>query len=249
MELLIAMLAMPGLGWVAAGAVAAGVVRGFTGFGTAMIYLPVAATVVDPVTAFVSLVVMDIWGPVPLVPRAWRDAARRDLALLTAGVVLMLPVGITILSAMTGDTYRWVVGIGVFCALAAMLSGVRYPRPLTVPVILGTGGIGGFLGGASGHAGPPVVVLYMASTLPPQTVRATLLLFLIIFDLLVLPVLWWRGDLEAGAVVLGAVLVVPYGIAGVVGQRFFRPEAERTYRAIAYLTIAASALVALPIWR
>ena len=51
-----------GLLYVASTALIAGVVRGFSGFGTAMIFLPVAGKYFDPVTAIIVLTIMDLCG-------------------------------------------------------------------------------------------------------------------------------------------------------------------------------------------
>ena len=59
-DLLTQALAFKGLAWVALAALVAGVVRGFSGFGTALIYLPVAAQVMPPVWAILSLAAMDV---------------------------------------------------------------------------------------------------------------------------------------------------------------------------------------------
>ena len=55
----------------------AGLVRGFAGFGTAMIYMPIAGTVLPPVWALAAMMVFDALGPLPNVPRAWRDGRPR----------------------------------------------------------------------------------------------------------------------------------------------------------------------------
>ena len=79
------------------GALLAGIVRGFSGFGTAMIYLPFAAQVVPPLWAILTLMAMDVIGPIPLVKPALKDAQRRDLLLLLGGAACMLPVGLALL--------------------------------------------------------------------------------------------------------------------------------------------------------
>ena len=64
-EALAAALATPGLPWLAAAVFVAGMVRGFAGFGTAMVYLPVAGQILSPFEALTTLVVMDMIGPLP----------------------------------------------------------------------------------------------------------------------------------------------------------------------------------------
>ena len=53
----------PGLWFLACGALAAGLARGFTGFGTAMVYLPIAAQVLGPFEALTTLIVKDLVDP------------------------------------------------------------------------------------------------------------------------------------------------------------------------------------------
>ncbi|HAV07572.1 MAG TPA: sulfite exporter TauE/SafE family protein, partial [Rhodobacteraceae bacterium] len=58
-DLLTEALTYPGLGWIALGALIAGAVRGFSGFGTALVFLPVAGQFLSPIWALTVLTVMD----------------------------------------------------------------------------------------------------------------------------------------------------------------------------------------------
>tara|TARA_R110000850_G_scaffold112379_6_gene226177 strand:- start:705 stop:998 length:294 start_codon:yes stop_codon:yes gene_type:complete len=59
-ETLYQSLFFPGLVWLLGAAFVGGLVRGFTGFGTAMVFIPVASLFLTPVSAIAALVVMDI---------------------------------------------------------------------------------------------------------------------------------------------------------------------------------------------
>ena len=104
------------------------------------------------------------------------------------------------------------------------------------------------MAGSTGLPGPPVIMLYMASSLPVTAIRANLMLYLILSDVLMLAVLGVSGYLVATAVMLGALMILPYTFGNWVGARLFRPEAERYYRLAAYAIIAGSALSGLPVW-
>jgi len=73
-------LAFGGLPLLLGAVVVAGVVRGFTGFGTALIYVPIASSVLSPMLVVVSLIIFDVLGAMPLTPRALRDGALREVA-------------------------------------------------------------------------------------------------------------------------------------------------------------------------
>lgn len=241
-------LPWPDLVWLLGAAFTAGLVRGFSGFGTAMIYLPVAGQILSPFGAITTLVIMDLVAPLPNARRAWRDGDPADVLRLGIGLVLALPIGLYTLTLVSPDVFRYAVSAVAMVLLACLIGGFRYRGPLTRPLIYGTGGLSGFLGGVSGIAGPPVILLYMASASQAMTVRANTLLYLILTDIVFLPVLAAFGRLEGQAVLLGLAMIVPGVLGNIAGAALFRPGHERTYRAVAYAVIAASALSGLPLW-
>lgn len=247
-DALAAALAHPGLGWLIAAALVSGLVRGFAGFGTAMIYLPVAAQVLEPLWAIITLTIMDVFGPVPNVPRAWRKAHRGDLARLALGVLLFLPVGLMVLTAIQPETYRYAVsGISLFL-LACLILGLRWRGVLRPPLVFGVGALSGFSGGLAGLPGPPVILLYMASPHGPAVIRANTMLHLFLFDWMFLGLIALRGGMDWTPMLIGAMLIIPNMAGNVAGAALFDPARTPLYRAVAYGVIAASALAGLPLW-
>lgn len=241
-------LAMPELWFLCLGAVLAGIVRGFSGFGTAMVYLPVAAQVLGPFEALTTMIIMDVTTPLMHVPRALKDGHPKDVLRLGAGAIIAVPFGVLILSLVEPVAFRWAVSIIALTLLVLLIAGVRYRGTLSKPMIYGTGGLGGFLAGSVGLPGPPVIMLYMASSLPAQTVRANNMLFLLVADFIMLTVLALNGLLVKSALVLGLLLILPYSLGNWLGAALFRPEAEKFYRLVAYAIIAGSAILGLPLW-
>jgi uncharacterized membrane protein YfcA len=240
-------LSTPGLVWLIAAALIAGLVRGFAGFGSAMVFMPVAAQVLPPVSTLTALLVMDMIGPVPHLPRALKLAHRGDILRLLAGMVVALPLGLWLLVSLPVDLFRYGVSAVSMVMLVALAAGLRYRGALRRWMVYATGALGGFLGGTTGLSGPPVVLLYMASPHPAQTIRANLLLYLAGVVGVTLAMLGFSGRLEAQAVVLGLMLTLPFLGANLIGGRLFDPERERAYRAVAYVIIAVSALSGLPL--
>lgn len=247
-DLLAQALAQPGLAWLAVAAGIGGIVRGFSGFGTAMVYMPVAGQILDPFSALVTLTFMDVIGPLPNVPRAMRDGHRRDILRLCAGLVIALPAGLWFLSLIEPVHFRFAVSLITLALLVLLIAGVRYRGVLYHWMIYGTGMLGGFLGGLTGLSGPPVIMLYMASAHPPRVIRANLMLYLLGVDALMVAVLWAMGRLEPAAVIIGLLLALPYLAGNVLGGILFRPRYEPFYRRVAYVIIAASALSGLPVF-
>ncbi len=241
-------VATDGFAWLAAAAILAGLVRGFTGFGTAMVYLPIAGQILPPVQALVTLILMDFIGPMPAVPRAIREGHTRDVLRLVTGVLVGAPIGVGILLLLPPDVFRTGVSLISLALLAALVSGIRYRGTVSRPMIYGIGGISGILHGAAGLPGPPVILLYMARPLPVEVIRASVLLFLFLADILVMAIFGLRGLLDGPSLMLGLCLVPAYLLAVMLGARLFDPRHATLYRWAAYTIIAASALSGLPFW-
>jgi hypothetical protein len=241
-------LAFPGLGTLAFAVALAGLVRGFTGFGTALVYLPIAGQVLDPVAALVVLILVDFVGPIPAIPRALRDGHPRDVLRLGAGALVGLPLGISVLLLLSPEFFRNTVSVLTLLLLAVLVSGLRYRGHVGRPAIYGIGVMGGFLGGAAGLPGPPVILLYMARPLPVEVIRANTLLYLVVNDVLMVGLFWWRGLLTHEPVLLGLAMIPLYLAAVSLGAWLFDPKYATLYRRIAYAIIAASALSGLPLW-
>ncbi|MEO0700676.1 MAG: TSUP family transporter [Pseudomonadota bacterium] len=241
-------IAPQALAWIAAAALIAGLVRGFSGFGTAMIFLPVAGQHLLPFTALTALVIMDIVAPMAMVPRALRDGHPADVMRLGAGLAVAMPLGVWVLTAVEPEVFRYAVSLSTLGLLVLLVAGLRYQGALTPPMVTGTGALGGLLGGSVGLPGPPVIMLYMASPLPASAIRANITLYLILADIALLTLLWLFGQLVWQALALGAALIVPYLIGILAGTWVFVPGREALYRAVAYAIIAASALSGLPVW-
>lgn len=247
-DILATALAHPGLWLLTFGAFMAGIVRGFTGFGTAMVYLPFAGMTLTPFAALTTLIVKDLTAPLIHVPRALRDGHPKDVLRLGLGAVIGLPIGIYILSLVSPEVFRWAVSIVAILLLVLLVGGVRYKGRLTKPLVIGTGAIGGLFCGSVGLPGPPVIMLYMASKLPVAAIRANITLYLILADLILMITLWIGGFLVPSALMIGALMIAPYLFGNWIGALLFRPEAEKLYRWSAYAIIAGSAMMGLPVW-
>ncbi len=248
MQALTEAVAIDGFWFLVAAAAVAGLVRGFSGFGTAMVYLPVAGQILTPFQALTTLMVMDLIGPLPNIPAAIRTGQKRDILRLSAGTLVALPLGVLVLGLIAPEVFRYGVSLISLLLLVLLMAGVRYRGTLRLPMVYGTGALGGFLAGSVGLPGPPVIMLYMASPNPSEVIRANIMVYLLLCDLMMIGVLQLNGYLQFSAVALGVLLILPYLAANVLGGLLFRPGHERLYRTIAYFIIAVSALNGMPLF-
>ena len=241
-------LSLVGLLIISLGAFISGLVRGFSGFGTAMVYLPFAGSQISPIWALTSLVIMDVIASITLVPKTLKDTYLPDIYKLGLGALLTSPLGVLVLVLLEPAIFRYAVSIFTLLLLILLVVGFRYKGQLNSSIIVGTGGLGGFLSGTVGLPGPPVIMLYLASTLPPKIIRANIFIYLFLADLLLLVIFGFKDLIDLSAVILGGVVLLPYQAALWIGTFNFNPEKEKQYRNIAYLIIFISAMSGLPLW-
>lgn len=247
-EALASFLNIDGIIWLFVAVVAAGLVRGFAGFGSGMIIMAVASSVLTPVSAVIFMMMAELIGPLPNLRAAWREGAPRDVGRLMFGATLAVPLGIYCLANMSSEFFVWVVSVCVLVLLAVLMSGWRYRGVLTPGLTVATGALGGFMSGFAGIPGPPVILLYMSSLLPIAVIRANFLLFLLAIDVVMIAVFWGSGLFIWEVAVLGLIAGVPNLLANWAGARLFDPTAETLFRRVAYLIIATSAILGLPLW-
>src|SRR3954463_7031234 len=143
------------LAFLAATALTAGLARGFSGFGAALIFIPLASSVIDPRIAAALLLIVDIVMAAPLFPRAWSVADRGDIGTMLLGTLIGIPAGTFVLTRTDAIAIRWMIAGLVLAMLTLLISGWRYHGRPAAPVSTGVGLVAGFFSGIAQVGGPP----------------------------------------------------------------------------------------------
>jgi uncharacterized membrane protein YfcA len=228
-------------------ALLAGVVRGFTGFGSALVLSPSLAALYGPDVAVPVALLLELALAAPFVPPATRLIDPRRTALLCAAAAVTIPFGAHLLAIVDERALRWAICALVFVAVGTLASGWRYHGRPRAAATATTGAVSGLLGGATGLSGPPVIFYELSGSAPIATVRASFIVFFAWVDVVALASFAATGTLGTEPLLIALVLVVPYLAAAGVGARLFGRAAESTYRRLALAILAAVAVVSLPL--
>ena len=243
-----AALATEGLAWLALTVLLAGKGRGFTGFGSALVYLPIAAIFLPPTWVIGTMIAFSMFGPLPLMPRALREANKAEVVRLAVAGAFGIPLGVYLLTQLDAEVFRWLVSGVAVVTLGLLASGWRYHGEVTPVLGLATGFVSGVLGGFVGLAGPPVILLYLSGRKAVAEIRAVILLFLFTTDVVVMVTFLLRDLITLEAFFIGLLLVPSYMIGGLLGQKLFDPARERLFRGLAYAIILLAAVTGLPVF-
>jgi uncharacterized membrane protein YfcA len=229
-------------------ALLAGGVRGFSGFGAALIYVPLMSAFYSPPIATASLVIADYCSSAPFLVQSFRYCRWHAVAPAAIAGAAMVPIGTLIQK--TADPYylRWGMAAFVMAFVVILASGWRYRGPQGTAQAIGAGAMSGIAGGATQMSGPPLILFWLSSPHPASVVRydLTACLALIGFTLCVSYAV--QGLFTATPIAI-AIMVWPiYMVSAYLGARWFRRASDRGYRRVAYLIIAISAVISMPIF-
>jgi uncharacterized membrane protein YfcA len=228
-------------------AVLAGVTRGFSGFGGAMIYVPLIAAIYDPRIAAVTILLVDFASATPFAIPEMRRCTWREVAPLAFFMILGLPIGTWLLIVLDPVVMRWCAAIVVLSCVPILASGWRYHGTPRLPITAGVGLVAGISGGAVLIAGPPAILYWLGGGNSARTLRANLMVFFMICDVVLLAIYSYANLFEARPLALSVLLGIPFFLGMAVGARFFHGASDQTYRSIAYAIITFAALVSLPV--
>jgi uncharacterized membrane protein YfcA len=214
-----------------------GILRGFAGFGTGLLLVPMLAIIYTPVEAVAILLLLASAGGFQLLPGAWRHADWRTVLPITVAVVVATPLGAWAL--IVGDPQLVKRGIGaviVFSALL-MLSGWTYRGPRGAGVSALFGLVGGMMTGFGGIGGPVTYLYLISQPGPAQVLRSNVVVTSVTtLSFAVLSILV-GGALHLETALRAAVLFAPYVLGQAVGARLFRRTPDAAFRRVVLIVL------------
>jgi uncharacterized protein len=217
-------------------------VQSTTGFGFALVAVPLLAVVTDPQRAVVSVTAVSLllsaWA-------GWRHRAAIDREAVVGYTwtgLLGMPFGLLVLLVLPSSTLAILVGVVVLLAVAAMLLRVRVTgRGWQVAAGL----LGGALLTSTGMNGPPIVIGLDARALTPAAFRATLQAIFGLQGIVAVGLFAVSGLLDAQVALLAIAYAVALPIGWGLGSLVFDRLTPGAFRVGVLGMLTLSAVVAL----
>jgi uncharacterized protein len=154
----------------------ASIVRGLTGFGMAIILVPLLGLIVEPVEAVViSILLQLLAGPIGL-KRILADGERATAIPIAMAAIMATPLGVWLLSITPPDVARLAIALIALAAFAMLFVPATEGAIPGRKETLATGIAAGLLTGFASMPGPPVVPFYLRRRLSPDVARASMLM-------------------------------------------------------------------------
>lgn len=225
-------------------AAAAGLLRGFTGFGFALLAVPALTLVFRPAEVVPCVLLMQLLAGMQLVPATIRHVDWASAGPMLAAAVVVTPLGTKLLSAVSADAMRAGIGLLLLVTVPVLWRNPsRLGRP-GLPVRLAVGVASGLLNGSTAMSGPPVIAYFLA-TAEARVARASMLAYFLLLSIAGVASSVHGGLVERETVLHAAFLVPPLVAGTWLGHRWFDLASDEAHRRTALVVLAITAVAAL----
>ena len=221
----------------------AAVVRGFSGFGFALLSISALSMVLPPATVVPAIWILDFLAGINLLPSIWRHVHWRAIALLVGAAVVATPVGVYLLATVPAPWMRIALAIFVLASAVLLLTGFQLKRMPSTAETVATGLAAGLLNGAMGIGGPPIIVFFLGSPIALEAGRASMIAAFLAMDVTGMPALLAFGLVTFDILRLIAICLPALALGIFVGSRLVGRLDPAEVRRILLLLLAAMAVV------
>jgi uncharacterized membrane protein YfcA len=223
----------------------AGIIRGFAGFGSALLAVPALSLIFDPAQAVVIEVLIEIPVSIGLLPVALRGAARRTVLPMLISFLVFVPVGAMLLKTFDPAPMKIFISLVVLSMVGVIALQNRLAAFLTPTGVLLTGVASGITQGMTGIAGPLFATALLARGETAAQTRANIIA--VSTGLITLSCLsFWAIGLMTLQLVLYAALASPMMLLGVwTGSVLFARMAHWNLRIFILVILAVTAVITL----
>lgn len=208
----------------------AGVIRGITGFGGAMVMSPPLALLLGPLAAVPVVLLLESIAAAPMLVQTRSLVRWGVIGPIIATACLTVPAGTALLVAADPLVMRRVIAATVIVFSVLLLAGWRYAGRQRLATAFGLGAVSGTMVGATSMGGPPVILYLLAGPDPIETTRANLTFFVAAISTAGIVGLWVAGVLTLASLTLAALFAPGYYGGMVLGTRLFSRFNDRRFR-------------------
>jgi len=238
------------LALIGAAAFAGGFIRGFVGFGGAVMLILAVSAVIGPREAVAIAALSGLPPMLQLLPTAVRHAERGFAVPFGLASFIGAPLGTLTLISLAPEVMKIAIAVFVLAMVLLLQSGRHVDLGHSRPRFVAAGMAAGWIQGVSGVAGPPTVALVLGRGGETAQQRANVIGAVTALNFCSLVPLWWYGLFTAEVIALGLLFVPLYSGGTWLGQRYFSEQGQRYYRraALGALTGIGVLTLAKALW-
>ena len=218
-------------------------VRGYSGFGFALIGVAGLSIISAPDVAIPTVLVLEIIVGLLLLPPVWREISWRPVLMLLAGAMVLTPIGALFLIHVPTDVARIGIALAISAAALLLLFTAKPRSSQSTSSTITTGAVAGLLNGAFGISGPPIVLFFMSGDRAAGVSRASMMACFLVLDVIAVTS-FAIGGLVDRSVLITVLLCLPVlALGSWLGHRAFHGSNTDRFRTRVLWLLLALALI------
>lgn len=210
----------------------AALTRAFSGFGFALMAVPVFSLFLEPAESVVLSAILTIAISAITLRSWWGQYPSGIAGPMIAGSLVGTGVGVYFLSNASVEQFRLWIGLSVIAGCIALAFFKPRDRRASAALSGGTGIASGLMNGAFAIPGPPVVLYVMATLHDPARSRAFLMMFFFVSNLISMSMFTMAGIVTSTPFYLFLVAFPVMLLGDRLGAWLFIRSGGRAYRPI-----------------
>jgi len=218
--------------------------QGITGFGAALIAVPLSLLVLDKFTAVSSLAIIGLVLNAFLFRKIKQPVNPVILVPLCLASLIGMPIGIWILTNIPINGIKIIAGsLDILLILIIAFNKISLPRTKVLTAIAGL--CSGLSQTSIGMAGPPVVMLLVGSGSAKNEMRKTLVAFFLWVSALSLPLFLISGTLTLSRGSFGFYAIPFVFLGAYLGDKMVEKIPQKTFQILALVTVCLTGLLGI----
>ncbi len=153
-----------------------GFLRGFLGFGAALLMVPILSSILTPAAGLVIMYLVEVPTVLYLMPPALKKGNVKIVFPMILALLVTIPIGFYFVVSLDPEIIRIVISVMVILMVALLASGWKPKGEINLLTMMLGGGFSGLVNGAAGVGGPPFVTVLMARNDDAEITRSNIII-------------------------------------------------------------------------
>ena len=222
-----------------------GFLRGFIGFGSGLLMIPILSYFYSPVFAMVFNIVIEIPATIYLTFVGIKKSNLREITPMMFTMMLTIPFGTIFLVSVDEQIIRTLMSLLLIFFVILIATGWRIKSTITKYVLVLGGAISGLMQGATGMGGPPYVTVLLSKNDSDDVARANILVITSGLVISAIISLYYFGLFTKDILLTGAISAPIYVFATYIGTKFFNYSGNKYFRNSSLIALGVVGLATL----
>jgi len=224
-----------------------GFLRGFLGFGAALLMVPILSNILTPAVGLVIMYLVEVPTVLYLMPPALKTGKVKVVLPMILALLFTIPIGFYFVVSLDPEIIRIVISVMVILMVALLASGWKPKGVINIWTMIMGGGFSGLVNGAAGVGGPPFVTVLMARNDDAEVTRSNIIITMGCMSLLTTLTQFVYGMMTVNLLIVSAFAFPIYIGFTWLGAKYFNHSGSGYFRKAALLMLILIALITIVI--